>query len=294
MLDLRLLLEIEGIAPSGVLVLRHCPTEPKLRKAFQWLAEERPAVFNAYQRTHGPRTEAALVQAKHVAAFIGHEAGRAVFVGLYVVDGHTSVARNTYMDDADVGVLLELGMSPWSEDDPRQSALKFDLTEVEALARFKGRLIVEWPRPDRSWYRWADPARNLFPVHAIREDSLFTPDMPPWQEIVVDWKELMLLPAGWRSQLSQWRGIYLIFDQFDGKGYVGSAYGAENLLGRWLNYAGSGHGGNRHLLNRDPAGLVFSILQRVSPDMSIEDIVEVEASWKARLHTAYPDGLNGN
>ena len=41
----------------------------------------------------------------------------------------------------------------------------------------------------------------------------------------------------WKSALSQWRGVYFIFDATDGKGYVGSAYGSGNLLGRWLNYA---------------------------------------------------------
>lgn len=295
MLDLRLLLETENVDPSRVLVLRHRPTEPQLRKAFLWLAEERPETFNAYQRTHGLRTEAALLRASHAAAFIGHEPGKAVFVGLYTVDGHTKVDREAYYShDADVRSLLELGMSPWSDEDPRQSVLRFDLSSTQALARFKGKLVVDWPRPDRSWYRWADPTRNRFPVHAIHEDSLFAPNMPPWQEIALGWKELAILPARWRSQMSQWRGIYFIFDATDGKGYIGSAYGADNMLGRWLNYAMSGHGGNRHLLERDPAGFIFSILQRVSPDMPPDDVIAVESSWKMRLHAAYPVGLNGN
>ena len=33
---------------------------------------------------------------------------------------------------------------------------------------------------------------------------------------------------------AQWRGIYYIFDTSDAKGYVGSAYGEYNPLGRWL------------------------------------------------------------
>jgi hypothetical protein len=43
----------------------------------------------------------------------------------------------------------------------------------------------------------------------------------------------------------EWRGIYYIFDVSDGKGYVGSAYGNDDLLGRWMNYTSVGHGGNR-------------------------------------------------
>ena len=42
-----------------------------------------------------------------------------------------------------------------------------------------------------------------------------------------------MLPTRWKSAISAWRAIYYIFDTSDGKGYVGSAYGGENLLGRW-------------------------------------------------------------
>jgi hypothetical protein len=54
---------------------------------------------------------------------------------------------------------------------------------------------------------------------------------------------LKMLPTRWRARLSEWRAIYYIFDTSDGKGYVSSACGGENLLGRWENYGASGHGG---------------------------------------------------
>ena len=118
--------------------------------------------------------------------------------------------------------------------------------------------------------------------------------MPEWDEIKVSWKELSFLPTRWKSALSQWRGIYFIFDSSDGKGYVGSAYGENNLLGRWLNYAASGHGGNHLLRQRDPHTFKFTILQRVSPDMDATAVIQLESSWKRRLHTSAPFGLNDN
>jgi hypothetical protein len=42
-----------GIDPKQVLVLRHRPNEPELRKVLPWLAAEKPATFNAYQQTPG-------------------------------------------------------------------------------------------------------------------------------------------------------------------------------------------------------------------------------------------------
>jgi hypothetical protein len=35
-------------------------------------------------------------------------------------------------------------------------------------------------------------------------------------------------------------------------------------------------------------------LQRVSPDMPADDVIRLEASWKLRLHTRSPFGLNSN
>ena len=117
--------------------------------------------------------------------------------------------------------------------------------------------------------------------------------MPPWNKIVLLWDELQTLPSQWRQALSHWRGIYLIFDVSDGRSYVGSAYGQENLLGRWLNYAKSGHGGNRELRERNPVNFRFSILERVSPDLPPDDVIAREVSWKTRLHTR-EFGLNAN
>jgi hypothetical protein len=117
--------------------------------------------------------------------------------------------------------------------------------------------------------------------------------MPDWKDLILTWHELQSLPASWRTSLAQWGGIYLIFDVARTAGYVGSAYGAENLLGRWQSYAKSGHGGNRELRDGDPANLRFSILQRTSPDMEAADIIALEANWKERLHSR-EFGLNRN
>jgi hypothetical protein len=94
--------------------------------------------------------------------------------------------------------------------------------------------------------------------------------------------------------LSEWKGIYYIFDRSDGKGYVGSAYGKTNLAGRWQEYADTGHCENRLLRERDHTKFRFSILQRLSPDADNEEVIEQESKWKIRLHTRAPSGLNDN
>ena len=126
------------------------------------------------------------------------------------------------------------------------------------------------------------------------ENSALDAAMPEWQTITLTWEELEVLPTRWKVAMSEWRGVYYIFDVSDNVGYVGSAYGQDNVLGRWLVYAASGHGGNKLLRKRDPKNFRFSILERVSPDMSEGDVIRLEATWKERLHTRSPHGLNDN
>ncbi|MBM3508696.1 MAG: hypothetical protein FJX61_00965 [Alphaproteobacteria bacterium] len=80
----------------------------------------------------------------------------------------------------------------------------------------------------------------------------------------------------------------------DRKGYVGSASGADNLLGRWRDYVTGGHGGNKLLRRRNSTTFKFTILQRVSPDMEAGELTRLENSWKERPHTRAPHGLNHN
>lgn len=183
-------------------------------------------------------------------------------------------------------------MEGFTDDKPRSIVLWFDLTATAFYSHWKGKLVVDWPPPERSWWRRAH--RNTIPVNAILEDSALDADMPDWDRLVLTWDELRILPTRWRGALSQWRGVYYIFDASDGRGYVGSAYGGENLLGRWLNYAASGHGGNALLRNRNASNFSFSILQRVSPDLDPEDVIRLESTWKDRLHSREPHGLNEN
>jgi hypothetical protein len=289
MLELNDLLGKAGVDPASTLVMRHRPTEPALRRVLPWLAQERPEVFNAYQSQHGPRTEAALLKARHLASFIGHETGQALFVGLYAVRGGTPVTPEAFWEMPANRMLHGYGTRGPAED---QQPIWFDLALTPLIGEFKGRLVVRWPGIERAWWRWA--ARNTIPVHAILPDSALVPAMPDWHSLVLSWQELQALPATWRAALAQWRGVYLIFDERDGGRYVGSAAGAENLLGRWLDYAATGHGQNKLLVGRDPSTFRFSILERTSPDLDPALVVEVESRWKTRLHTHVPHGLNDN
>lgn len=283
------LLAQAAIDPEEVMVLRHRPKEPALRKILPWLASERHELFNAYQQTQGPAAEKAMRRAGFVASFIGHESGKAVFVGLYKVASVRPISLREYWKMPVHIELKKFGMAGQPRE--RSEVTWFDLERLAFRSEWQGKLIVGWPGLELSWWRWA--GRNELPVFAILEESILVSEMPDWTRLSLAWQQLDALPRSWQAALSQWRGIYYIFDSSDGRGYVGAAYGKDNLLGRWRNYAKAGHGGNKQLRKRKPDTFRFSILQLVAPDLQASDVCGLEASWKERLHTR-EFGLNDN
>ncbi|HEX4143111.1 MAG TPA: GIY-YIG nuclease family protein, partial [Pirellulales bacterium] len=233
--------------------------------------------------------EKALFNAKHVASFIGHEPGRALFVGVYELRGTKSVSFEQYWKIPANVVLKKYGMCGMQPD--RKKITWFDLVLMDFRCDWKGKLVIQWPGKELSWWRWAD--RNEFFVDAIAQESLLDSDMPEWRELVLNWQRLRALPLKWQHKMSQWRGIYFILDVSDGKGYVGAAYGQDNLLHRWLDYAKSGHGDNKLLRSRKPENLRFSILQILPHDMEPAEVQALEVGWKKRLPTR-EHGLNSN
>ena len=289
MLEFNDLLEKNKISPSNVLIMRHRPIETSLRRVLPWFASDKPHLFNAYQQIQaGVNAERALQRASILASFIGEKPKLATFVGLFEVGESREISEREYWQ---IPAMKELHRYGLQKGALRQNSLWFDLKQAELFQQHQGRLVIEWSGLERSWYRWAH--KNTFPIAQLLETSSFAEQMPDWKEISLTWMELNSLPSAWQTSMSQWRGIYLIFDALDGKSYVGSAYGADNILGRWLNYASTGHGGNKALRKRDPTNFIFSILERVSPDLDTESVVSLESTWKRRLNTR-EYGLNEN
>ena len=231
---------------------------------------------------------------RYVASFIGHRSGQALYIGLYKIGASRPLTREELWRVPAYRELKPLGMRDFAEEENQETILWFDLALTDFYEQWKGKLIVGWPPPERAWYRRAH--QNEFPVLAILEESALIAGMPEWYDVVFPWEQLSVLPTPWKIKLSQWRGIYYVWDGSDGKG---SAYGHDNILGRWVKgYGASGHGRNSLLRQRVKEGhhpkFVFSILELVAQSMSFEDIVKLESTWKNWLHTRAPDGLNEN
>ncbi len=290
--SLNLLLEETGIDPNLVLAMRHRPWEDSLNLTFDSIAAEHPALFNCYQSTHGPRTEAALKRARYLASFIRHEPGTALFIGLFEVGGFEVRLANEIEARPLHQELVAMGMSGDFATRRSTQVAEFSLQKTDWAKDWQQRLIVRWPGADRAWYQWV--GRTKVEIEALAEAPVLETRPPPWQQMCPNWAELRVLPRKWQDALRHWRGIYLITDATDGLQYVGSAAGEENLLQRWTDYAKTGHGGNKRLRQRSPEKFRFSILERISPDAPRDEVLALENSWKDRLQTRWPKGLNGN
>jgi hypothetical protein len=269
-------------------MLRHTPEQPRLRRVLPWLAEMYPDAFNAYQQTQGKIVEERMKKAQYVAAFIGHSPGSAMFVGLYRRCGESQRTADALNTDPACQTLVSYGLSPETK-----TRLWFDLRPVETFyPDWKGKLIIKWPPKDITWHRFAN--RYPFILTTIHAESLLSKQPPAsYREWDLQWDELRLLPESWKAKLRDWCGIYYIFDVSDGKGYVGKASGGQNLLGRWLNYADSGDGGNVKLRGRDPLNFRFSILELIPGDMEDAEVEPREQNWMLRLRTrTHTHGLN--
>jgi len=278
-----------------VLVLRHTggtDDSSEFKANFIALINERPDLFNEYQSTQGKKVEEKFQKAKFVVSFVGHAPRQALFVGVFRVGRLPKYwTKKTFWKFPAYKELSKLGMNGFTDE--RERILKFRLKELGQFKKFKGKLVVDWPGNELSWARWANE-KNHFLIRALLEESQLNRPMPDWTEIVWPQSRLKDLPKSWQDRISQWRGIYFIFDKVQRKGYVGSAYGKENILQRWRNYSRTGHGGNKHLRQCRPENLVFSILEIDSHVREAAEIRDKERSWKRRLHTLYPNGLNAN
>ena len=148
---------------TRVLVLRHTPKEPQLRKELPRLAVERPDFYNAYQQTQSAKVEKMMKKAEYVASFIGHEPGKARFVGLYTNRGKPQrLTKAACLARKENRELCKLGMRGWTDGEGRSFILWFQLKlEVDRTRRI-GQLVIKWPGRAIIRSKWAD--KFTFPV----------------------------------------------------------------------------------------------------------------------------------
>lgn len=106
----------------------------------------------------------------------------------------------------------------------------------------------------------------------------------------------------WKATLENVKGVYVIFDGFNGKKYVGSAYGEFGIWSRWSVYMGTGHGCNDELVKVIEAQRVEYAMNNSKPTRleyrlaRTDDnvIIARENYWKNALLSRGEYGYNNN
>jgi GIY-YIG catalytic domain. len=280
------LLRSVPLDPTRTALALHKPGSAAQRLRLLTLRETRPDLFEAYQGTHPALQEATLKARAFLASFIARGEGELVFAGLFAQEGWVDLT-GAELDalPAQRELRATLAKFSFAEEAARKGVrgrALFTLRPMEALADLIGRLVVADPG-GRNHMRRAEttPLR----VAEVTRLATLVPPLPHWTQVVLGADEVLDMPRDWELQIAQWRGIYLIVDEKDGARYVGSAYGAENLLGRWRAHVAGDYGVTRELSLRRTGSFRFSILELTSPAADATEVIRLEQIWMERLHT---------
>lgn len=272
MLGFNTMLRDEGIDPADVKLARHQSTAGKdWPTPYElWLAGDgRLELYQKIQRTDR------FSDTDFVASFVATPLNETLFVGLF---------RNCGVGTAKAGL-----RDPRSGRSVRGLFL-YDLKEIDRLAEYRGRLVVDWGAGYRSWVQKA--GRQDKPVLEIRR-FVGEPKFPGFLEFRARLSTLASVPTSWRVVLESVGGVYLLVCSETGKQYVGSAHGRDGFWGRWQSYVSSGHGGNKGMKELSDRDYQVCVLEVASSSASVEQILGMENRWKDTL-LSREFGLNRN
>ncbi|MCC6125872.1 MAG: GIY-YIG nuclease family protein [Pirellulales bacterium] len=184
----------------------------------------------------------------------------------------------------------------------------YDLKRQSRYNGLENRLVVEWGANAISWHQWYNQKgkepKDKEVIELLPDGQTLSP-FTDYLNFTLKHSELKQLVNNadanreWRASLAAVAGVYLILATKSGRQYIGSAYGAKGIWGRWTAYAKNGHGDNellKKLLAKNssyPEAFTYSILQILPKSMKPKEVVKYEQQYKQKLGTQ-ATGLNGN
>lgn len=259
-------LKTDILTTHPVKYIRHSDT----REAYRDVVKDREQLLK-YQ---AEQDKAVFKNCDYLASFVGLEQSKALFIGLFKVDG----CRR------------------------KGSGYEYQLSEVEGFEDCKDRVIIDWGKGTQSWHQWVD--KNPKTVLEILPQG-YIGEFPGLLNFTLDMSELIQLQANpsankdWYLPLSTIKGIYLILDTHTGNQYIGSACGERGIWQRWADYARNGHGGNQQLkvlcqtTKNYEKYFQFTLLQSVPSNTTEKEVIALESLYKQKLGTRV-FGLNSN
>lgn len=225
------IIEKTKLPKDEVAVIRHALSDDKAGRVWRDGME----FFEEYQRIQ-PKDY--FCKKRYIFSFINEKGTTARFIGVYEVADIVPVRTAKPMKDY-----------PLYGDYSREDLVYYDLKKLDILSDLSNRLVIEWGTSTQKivQHKWETLSKK--PVLSIDEH----PDdgFPGYENILWSFNEMkryIKTPGRYpeiKKALSEVDGVYLVLDPIDNKQYIGSAYGAEGIYGRWSTYADTdGKGGS--------------------------------------------------
>lgn len=203
--------------------------------------------------------------------------------------GQTTIGLVKIKPNEDFWLLFHVGKV--TKDLNRLNGVGYEYESLPNFDKYLGRIIVKYKNTSQNMIRNAKSVLEACELSQILPDAFDNDIFPGYDKVNVSWTELsrVIEKEGWKTALQNQKGVYLIMDKSTGKKYVGSAYGENMILGRWLSYIKTGHGGNVGLksLTFDyiKENFIYSILDIYKSTTDDQTIIERESWWKDVLQS---------
>jgi len=181
---------------------------------------------------------------------------------------------------------------------------KYSTKLTDKGSKWIGRLIIDYEKNFRMPYTYCEKYIDDLEILELKRTKYGIMKFPGYENVNINFEDLKLIietnNRNWKSALSNVQGVYLITDYDNGKLYVGSAYGENNLWQRWSEYVKTGHGNNEELKklmkNKNDdyfKNFTFSILEIFKNTENVDEIIKRESYWK-RILASREFGYNSN
>ncbi len=166
----------------------------------------------------------------------------------------------------------------------------YEHERLEEFEKYFGRLIVQFHK-NNAFVTLNGNRISDFVVKELLPSAFNNDFFPGYDKVNISWGELkrVIEKETWKTVLQNQKGVYLLTDISNGKKYVGSAYGENMILGRWISYVKTGHGGNVGLkqltFEHIQHNFRYTILDIYKSTINDQIIIERENWWKEVLQS---------
>ncbi len=178
----------------------------------------------------------------------------------------------------------------WDGTTPSNINTFYEHEKLTEFEKYFGRLIVQFHK-NNAFVTLSGKKIEDFVVKEILPTSLDDDFFPGYDKVNISWHDLkrVVEKDTWKTVLQNQKGVYLLTDISNGMKYIGSAYGDNMILGRWIAYVRTGHGGNVGLrqltFDHIKENFRYSILDIYKSTTEDQVIIHRENWWKEVLQS---------